>query len=154
MLRLPDEERDFLIGLGVLATDADGNEVLAGLTAAQSQFLVDFCPSPTTAELAQRWIYHRRLGMHIGARLDAINKQTGCPALADSDTAEVFGEGDVVRLKCGGPEVDVIGTIDVYPFQDGAAPGVFCVWEDRHERHEQVYPICAVEPVKPAARRM
>jgi uncharacterized protein YodC (DUF2158 family) len=153
MLRLSHDERVFLIGLGVLTTDADGNEVLAGLSAEQSHFLVDFSSSPTAAELAQRWIYHQTLGMHIAARLDAINKQTGCPALPDGGTADVFGEGDVVRLKCGGPEIDVIGTIDVYPFQDGPAPGVFCVWEDRHERHEQVYPICAIEPVAAAPHR-
>jgi hypothetical protein len=147
MLRLSEDERDLLISLGVLTTDADGNEVLAGLTTEESHFLVDFQTSPCAANLAQRRIYHQIVAMHVAARLDVLNKRTGCPALPDGAAADIFGEGDVVRLKCGGPEIDVLGTIDAYPFKDGVAPGVFCVWVDKHQQHEHVYPICAVEPV-------
>lgn len=152
MLKLPDDERSFLISLGALTVDAEGNDVLAGLTAEESHFLVDFKSRPATpGDGAQRWLYHQFLAMHLGARLDAINKRTGCPFLGDGVDQHGFGEGDIVRLKCGGPDISVVGTIEAYPFKDGPGPGVFCVWEENNRRHEQVFPLCAIEAV-PAKR--
>lgn len=147
MLNLPDEERSFLIQLGALVVDADGNDVLSGLTAKESRFLVDFrARRSTPAARAEYWLYQQVLTTHLGARLDAVNKRTGCPFLADGQDQAAFREGAVVRLKCGGPAVTIVGTVEAYPFKDGPGPGVFCVWEDGRRRYEQVYPPCAIEP--------
>ena len=147
MLNLPEEERSFLIKLGALIVDADGNDVLTGLTATESRFLVDFrAKRSTAAARAEYWLYQQVLAMHLGARLDAVNKRTGCPFLGDGQDQAAFREDAIVRLKCGGPEVTVVGTVEAYPFKDGPGPGVFCVWEDGGQRYEQVYPPCAIEP--------
>lgn len=58
-----------------------------------------------------------------------------------------FCEGDLVCLKCGGPEIEVVCTVEAYPFQDGAGPAVFCLWEGKHFRIEQAFPPYALERV-------
>ena len=61
-----------------------------------------------------------------------------------------FQEGDVVRLKGGGPHMDVIATVYDYPFERGVAPAVYCAWDDNHFRFEQMFHPHALEPVLPA----
>ena len=149
MLNLLDDERVFLRSLGALSLDSDGGEMLAGLTSAESHFLVNSdAKAHTGADVAERAMYDQILRTHLRARLDALDRQA-----CHLGRSRVWGldEGDVVRLKCGGPDIDVIGLIDAYPFRDGTGPGVYCVWEESHVRYEQVYPLQAVEPVRTAA---
>jgi hypothetical protein len=58
-----------------------------------------------------------------------------------------FIEGDLVCLKCGGPEIEVVCKVDLYHFDDGPAPAVFCIWEDKNFRFEQAYPPYVLERV-------
>jgi uncharacterized protein YodC (DUF2158 family) len=61
-----------------------------------------------------------------------------------------FIEGDLVRLKCGGPEIEVVCRVSQYQFEDGPAPAVFCLWEDRNFRFELAYPLHVLERVSRA----
>lgn len=65
-----------------------------------------------------------------------------------------FREGDVVRVKCGGPDMDVLCVTPDYPFSDGPAPAVFCVWDAGMFRFEQAYPLCAIEQVWHERRKL
>ena len=56
-------------------------------------------------------------------------------------------EGDLVRLKIGGPEMAVLAVIQDYAFPDGAGTGVFCVSESNNLLFEQVYPPDVIEVV-------
>lgn len=73
MLQLSPDDRRFLMGLGALSINSDGDEVMAGLTAAESRFLVDFrMGGSTAAERAEYWLYHQILRTHLRARLEAL----------------------------------------------------------------------------------
>lgn len=149
MLNLMNKDRQFLRSLGALTVDSEGQETLVGLTVAESHFLVNFkAQSCTRADMAERMVYDQIVRLHLCARLDALH-----PAADFLDRRDKFGfrEGDVVRLKCGGPDIDVVGLVDAYPFIDGPEPGVFSVGQHSGVRYEQVYPLCAVEPVRLAS---
>lgn len=149
MLNLIDEDRAFLRSLGALTLNSDDEETLVGLTSAESHFLVNFkAKSRTGGEFAERIVYDQILRLHLRARLDALNKATGYLGRIG---IVGYCEGDVVRLKCGGPVLDVVGLVDAYPFKDGPECGVFCVCEESGYRYEQVYPLYAVEPVQRAS---
>ncbi|KQV81023.1 hypothetical protein ASD15_14175 [Massilia sp. Root351] len=149
MLNLIEEDRAFLRTLGALTLNSEGEETLVGLTSAESHLLVNFKAKARTAgDFAERVVYDQVLRLHLRARLDALNKTAGY--LGGSGIIG-YREGDVVRLKCGGPALDVVGLVDAYPFKDGPEPGVFCVWEESCYRYEQVYPLYAVESVQLAS---
>lgn len=61
-----------------------------------------------------------------------------------------FCEGDLVCLKCGGPEIEVVCTVEAYPFAEGPEPAIFCMWEGKHFRIELAYPPYALDPVRRA----
>lgn len=61
-----------------------------------------------------------------------------------------FVEGDLVCLKCGGPEIEVVCSVADYPFPGGIGPAVFCISDRGHFRFEQVYPPIALDVVQRA----
>jgi hypothetical protein len=60
----------------------------------------------------------------------------------------IFNEGDIVRLKCGGPELAVLATLPAFQYEDGFALAVLCVLEDPYPRRLQAYPPYALDPVQ------
>ena len=58
-----------------------------------------------------------------------------------------FCEGDLVCLKCGGPEIEVLCTVDAYPFDEGPAPAIFCLWVGQHFHIAKAFPPYALERV-------
>eukprot|EP01034_Spumella_vulgaris_P028930 gene28930-35885_t len=40
---------------------------------------------------------------------------------------DTFCEGDLVCLKCGGSEIEVLSIVEAYPFDEGPAPAVICM---------------------------
>jgi uncharacterized protein YodC (DUF2158 family) len=62
--------------------------------------------------------------------------------------------GDLVRRKNGGPAMVIVGCAD-----DRQPPGVpgktfFCVWEDRHHLHEEVFDLASLVLLRPDRRRV
>ena len=58
-----------------------------------------------------------------------------------------FCEGDLVCLKCGGPEIAVLCTVEAYPFDEGFAPAIFCLGVGQHFHIEQALPPYALDRV-------
>jgi uncharacterized protein YodC (DUF2158 family) len=56
-----------------------------------------------------------------------------------------FKEGDLVRVKCGGPEMSVVCIVEDYKFDHMRETGVFCVYEKDHLLFEQAYPSRALD---------
>lgn len=140
MLSLLADERTLLHSLGALALDSDGQEILTGLTLAESNYLIGFRTKLNTAnELAEWRLFNQILRTHLRATLATPHRRDGYLARIGIIG---FHEGDVVRLKGGGPTADVLGIIDDYCFEDGPEVGLFCVWENAGHRFEQVFP-CA-----------
>lgn len=90
MLNLSDLSRRFLTAAGALASDADGNEILAGLTVAESDFFLMFQDQADAQErfrkmarfqiLMERHLLARQLGQQAKTRaggLDASPAPTG-----------------------------------------------------------------------------
>ncbi|WP_377705270.1 hypothetical protein [Pseudoduganella sp. UC29_71] len=76
MLDLSTQERGLLIRLGALIVDAEGEEVLAGLTVAESNFLVAQRSGPIlAAEQAEHWLYQQILEAHLRARLALLSRR-------------------------------------------------------------------------------
>ena len=64
-----------------------------------------------------------------------------------------FNEGDIVRVKCGGPDMTVV-CVDVdYFSQDDKPLAVFCIYEKDHFLFEQAYPEYALDIVRYERRR-
>lgn len=61
-----------------------------------------------------------------------------------------FQTGDVVRLKSGGAEMEVLCTAKHYPFPEGEEEAVLCIWDDTHFRFEKAFPQSALDIVSPA----
>lgn len=59
-----------------------------------------------------------------------------------------FNEGDVVRVKCGGPDMTVVCVDDNYFAHAQTALAVFCVYEKDHFLFEQAYPEYALDIVR------
>ncbi|MES2257214.1 MAG: hypothetical protein V4724_01785 [Pseudomonadota bacterium] len=66
---------------------------------------------------------------------------------------ELIKEGDVVRLKCGGPTMDVLAVLPAYPFQSGIATAVYCIPSNAQFRFEQILPLYALDIVRYEQRR-
>lgn len=65
-----------------------------------------------------------------------------------------ISEGDLVCLKCGGPEMMVVAMTAVYTFgNDAPTPGAYCIVERNQFLHENAYPLYALEIVRPDRRR-
>lgn len=67
---------------------------------------------------------------------------------------EQFKEGDVVRVKCGGPAMSVLCVTRDYPMGDESMDtAVFCVWDCGQYFYEQAYPPYALDLVRYERRR-
>ena len=64
-----------------------------------------------------------------------------------------FNEGDIVRVKCGGPDMTVVCVDEHYFADDDAALAVFCVYEKDHFLFEQAYPEYTLDIVRYHWRR-
>lgn len=64
-----------------------------------------------------------------------------------------FNEGDIVRVKCGGPEMTVLCIDNDYYAQEDRRTAVFCVYEKDQYLFEQAYPECALDIVRYERRR-
>lgn len=64
-----------------------------------------------------------------------------------------FNEGDIVRVKCGGPEMTVLCVDGNYFTQEERRTAVFCVYEKDHYLFEQAYPECALDIIRYERRR-
>ena len=64
-----------------------------------------------------------------------------------------FNEGDIVRVKCGGPDMTVVCVDNNYFSQDDKPLAVFCVYEKDHFLFEQAYPEYALYIVRYERRR-
>ncbi|CAN7463729.1 DUF2158 domain-containing protein [Pseudoduganella sp. LjRoot289] len=62
-----------------------------------------------------------------------------------------FQTGDVVRLKTGGADMEVLCTAQRYPFPEGEAEAVLCIWEDTHFRFEKAFPVASLDIVSRAS---
>lgn len=112
MLSLLQDERALLLDLGLLAKNTEGEETLAGLTSAESNFLVNFKTDGYTAgDLAERYLYDQILRAHLRARLEAFMDWT-----VTSPRPGRIGlrPGNYVRLRSGGPSREVMGVADSY----------------------------------------
>lgn len=65
----------------------------------------------------------------------------------------LFKEGDMVRVKCGGPPMTVLCVDANYFANANNATAVFCVFEKDHFMFEQAYPECALDIVRYEQRR-
>lgn len=52
---------------------------------------------------------------------------------------ERFKEGDLVRVRGGGPEMLVVGAYESMQCADEAIVGIFCVWDCDHQLYERVF---------------
>ena len=67
---------------------------------------------------------------------------------------DAISEGDLVRLKCGGPDMTVVAMTSVYNFgNEVATPGAYCVYENRQFVFEQAYPLHSLEVIRSERRR-
>lgn len=64
-----------------------------------------------------------------------------------------FSEGDIVRVKCGGPEMTVLCVDGDYFAQEDNRTAVFCVYEKDHYLFEQAYPEYALDIIRYERRR-
>ena len=64
-----------------------------------------------------------------------------------------FYEGDIVRVKCGGPDMTVVCVDDNFFAREETALAVFCVYEKDHFLFEQAYPEYALDIVRYERRR-
>lgn len=64
-----------------------------------------------------------------------------------------FNEGDIVRVKCGGPDMTVLCIDGDYFTQEENRTAVFCVYEKDHFLFEQAYPECALDIIRYERRR-
>lgn len=49
--------------------------------------------------------------------------------------------------------MEVLCTAELYPFPEGEAEAVLCVWDDTHFRFEKAFPLTALELVSRASAR-
>ncbi len=64
-----------------------------------------------------------------------------------------FKEGDLVRVKCGGPEMSVLCVVENYTFEEELDTGIFCLFERDNLLFEQAYPPRALDLVRYERRR-
>lgn len=60
---------------------------------------------------------------------------------------QAFKEGDVVRVKVGGPSMSVVCVVENYAFGDERDTAVLCIFENEHMLFEQAYPPRALDKV-------
>lgn len=79
MLDLTDALRSYLQQTGALLFDQDGQEILAGLTHAESNFIIRYARAPGEVPIAERRLYYQLNELHLKARLR--NLQLDAPSL-------------------------------------------------------------------------
>lgn len=86
MLNLTDMTRKFLQQTGALVRDCDGQEVMLGLTYAESVFLVAYLQASEIESLAERQLFFQLRSRHLCARLQAIGLARHLPCTLDNLT--------------------------------------------------------------------
>lgn len=60
---------------------------------------------------------------------------------------QAFKEGDIVRVKCGGPAMSVVCIVEDYVFDSEPDTAVLCIFENEHILFKQAYPPRALDKV-------
>jgi hypothetical protein len=102
LLNLTELSRRFLTTVGALASDASGEETLAGLTVSESDFFIMYQERRDLNEpLYKTDKFHRLMELHLIARQLklVLRKSTGISVTATPQAAEASGPAVVALLE-------------------------------------------------------